>query len=231
MRDRGQIFAAGSAGCLLLAFAYAGGAIAAPGKSSRCRPSGSHSLLSRATYRVYRTRASGRGEAKTDRIVACWLASEHRTTLLDESPLDVNNVVEMTALKAAPGSASVIGISSSIVGAGSPETDLLQAVNVRTGHTINSNQASAECPGECQVNVFEFVLTRNGTLALLGQVLTGERCAGLYTIPVGGPEHLLECGLPPPEPQEGAPTISGLAYANGVLSWKSNGAPKSAPLN
>jgi hypothetical protein len=235
VRERGPVGVAALALSSLLAVAFAAVALAAPSTAGRCQPRGSHTLLSTRTLRVYRTRKSGRGEGASDLIVACWRASARKTVLLTESPEYENNDVRLTAVKAAPGSASVIGVSSSTVGVGLIETDSLQAVDVRTGRTLNSNEAELlSCEEGCRVTVFNFVVAPSGSLAFVGGDDPGgasESPTGLYTIPVGGSVHLLEIGSPPRQPEPGSPTISDLTYAKGVLSWKSNGSPMSAPLS
>jgi hypothetical protein len=198
-----------------------------------CDPRGSHTLLLTRTFRVYRTRKYGRGESTSDLVVSCWLQSARQTVLVTESPRDENNDVRLTAVQAAPGSSSVIGISSTTVGVGLVETDLLKAINVQRGRTLNSNEAELlSCEEGCDVSVFGFVVAPSGSLAFLGSVsgASSERASGLYTKPVHSPIHLLELGAPIQQPDPGMPTISNISYNSGVLSWESNDSPKSTPL-
>jgi hypothetical protein len=234
MRDRVRVFLAMLAASLLLMFAFATSGLAASGDSGHCQPSGSHTLLSEKTLRVYRTRNYGRGESVSDLVIACWRASGHQTVLVTESRSDPNNEVKLTALKAAPGSASVIGVSSSTIGVGLSGTDLLQAFNVHTGRRLNSNEAELlSCEEGCNVSVFGFVVAPSGSLAFLGDVSAASKArpAGLYTKAVGGPIRLVELGAPSPQPEPGIPTIAELSLADGVLSWRSNGVTKTVSLS
>lgn len=230
-RDRVQILVAALAAFWVLVATCT----SAPASTvDRCRPSGSHTLLSTHTLRVYRTRKTGHGEAASDLIVACWLASARNTVLVTESPRDESNDVKLTTVEAAPGSTSVIGVSSSTTGVGLVETDFLQAINVHSGHTLNSNEAELlSCEEGCDVRIFSFVVAPSGTLAFVGGVsgASPNRPPGLYAIPVGHSPHLLEHGVPPQQPEPGVPTITNLAYAKETLSWNSNGSPMSAPLS
>jgi hypothetical protein len=232
MRDRESTFVAMLAASLLLVSASAADTPAASADAGRCQPSGSHTLLSERTLRVYRTHNYGHGESTSDLVIACWRASGRQTVLVTESPRDPNNEVRLTAVTAAPGSASVIAAASSTVGVGLAGTDLLQAFNVHTGHRLNSNEAELlSCEEGCNVSVFGFVVAPSGSLAFLGEVSAAstDRPVGLYTKAVGGSIRLLELGAPAQQPEPGVPTIAGLSFANGVLSWTSNGSAKSSP--
>jgi hypothetical protein len=233
-RNRVLVGVAWVAASLLMVVFLPSFAVASRLTARSCKPGGSHTLLATRTLRVYRTRTSGRGEAASDLIVACWLASARKTVLVTESPQYENNDVRLTAVKAAPGSTSVIGVLSSTVGVGLLETDLLQAFNVRSGRRLNSNEAELlSCEEGCDVSVLSFVVAPSGAFAFLGDVRAAstERPMGLYTIPVGHSLHLLEYGTPPQRPEPGVPTISDLAYANGLVSWSSNGSPMTAPIS
>ncbi len=218
--------------CLLLVLAAAAAAAATFASVGRCKPSGSHTLLSEKTLRVYRTHNYGHGESTSDLVIACWRASGRQTVLVTESPRDPNNEVRLRTVTAASGSTSVIAVASSTVGVGLAGTDLLQAFNVHTGHRLNSNEAELlSCEEGCNVSVFSFVVAPSGSLAFLGEVSAAstDRPAGLYTKAVGGSIRLLELGAPPQQPEPGVPTIASLSFANGVLSWTSNGSAKTSP--
>ena len=220
--------------CALAAAIFAALAVAAPSTVARCRPAGSRALLFTPTLRVYRTRTRGRGQAASDLVVACWLASARTTVLLAESPHDENNDVRLTAVKPATGSASVIGVSSSTVGVGLVETDLVQAFNVRSGRRLASNEGQLlDCEEGCRVKVFEFIVTPGGALAFIASDDPGSGFAGggLYTIAPHGMLHVLEAGTAPQQPEPGTPTLTDLKYANGAVSWQSQGAAMSAPLS
>jgi hypothetical protein len=234
MRERVLIWGVVT-GCLLLAAGSVVSGASSAVTAGGCYPAGSHTLLSTATLRVYRTRTIGRGEAASDLIVACWLASARQTMLVAESPHNENNQIRLIALKLAPGSTSMIGVTSATVGVGLVETDLLATFNARSGRRLASNEAElSHCEEGCRINVSSFVVTPTGALAFIGADDPGGAAlssAGLYTIAPGGRMHLLEPGGGPRQPQPGSPTISDLAYANGVVSWKSNGSPMSSPLS
>jgi hypothetical protein len=215
-RNRVLVGVAWVAASLLLVVFLPPFAVASRLTARSCKPGGSHTLLATRTLRVYRTRTSG------------------KTVLVTESPQYENNDVRLTAVKVAPGSTSVIGVVSSTVGVGLLETDLMQAFNVRSGHRLNSNEAELlSCEEGCDVSVLSFVVAPSGAFAFLGDVRAAstERPMGLYTIPVGHSVHLLEYGTPPQRPEPGVPTISDLAYANGLVSWSSSGSPMTAPIS
>jgi hypothetical protein len=220
--------------CLLLAFSTVAGTPTAAANAGRCQPRGSRTLLSEKTLRVYRTHSYGHGESTSDLVIACWRASGRQTVLVTESPRDPNNEVKLRDVTAAPGSASVIAASTSTVGVGLAGTDLLQAFNVHTGRRLNSNEAELlSCEEGCDVSVFSFVVAPSGSLAFLGEVsaASANRPAGLYTKAVGGSIRLIELGELSRQPEAGVPPIAELSLINGVLSWTSNGAVKTAPLS
>jgi hypothetical protein len=210
-------------------------AAAAPAMAARCHSTGSHTLISTRTLRVYRTHTFGRGEAASDDVVACWLVSGRETVLVTESPHDENNDVRLVAVKLAVRSPSVLGVSSSTVGVGLAETYFLQSFNVRTGRKLASNETELRaCEEGCRLKVFEFVVAASGALAFVDADNPGSdepSPTGLYTLVPHGSLHLLEEGGAPREPEPGSPTITDLQWANGQLTWRSNGSPMSAPLS
>lgn len=202
--------------------------------ASRCSAEGSRTLLAERTLRVYRTHTFGHGEEASDLVIACWLASGRQTVLVTETPRQANNEVRLTAVKAAPGFASVIAVSSSTTGVGLVGTDLLESVNVRSGRRLASNESELlACEEGCHVGVFSFVVAPDGTLAFLGEVsgASADRPDGLYVKPVGGSIRLIEAGEPAQHEAFEQRVITDLSVTGNVLSWRSNGTAKSAPLD
>lgn len=218
--------AVGLLGVLCVFLSLAAGAVEAKGSrkgKAGCGAPRSKTLLATSQLRVYRTSVLKTHGVRKSSVFACWSASRRRT-LLDREYFDPNLGEEsLKAVRLAPASREIIAAKVHSEG-GTSSDDILKSVDVRTGATLQSNDRGSDLS-----TVNDFIVTTSGSLAWIG---SDDRLAcgvdGVISIdPMGLKLQQCASGADPKRPA----TLSQLAWADGTLSWLSDGQAMSAPLS